>query len=139
MDSDLNALVGEWEISGNHPQLGSIEDLGRMWFEWMAGEKWLIQRWESGRPEFPSGLALIGPVGESPGSYRQNYFDSRGVERLYEMSLSNGMWVLERRDDDFWQRFRGDVGPDLISGAWEKAEPGGEWELDFGIDYRRVR
>jgi hypothetical protein len=141
MDQELNKLVGEWEIGGNHPQMGELHGLGRMWFEWMVGEKWLVQRWQSGKPEFPSGVSVIGPVEESnPGSYQQNYFDSRGVHRVYEMTMRDGIWTLERstEEDDFWQRFRADVGEDLISGSFEIAERGGEYEHDFAIEYRRV-
>lgn len=135
MDSQLNALVGEWTIGGNHPEFGDLE-LGRMSMEWMTGEQWVIQRWESAQPAFPSGVAVLGPAG---GALRQNYFDSRGVQRVYEMALEGGVWTLERRDDDFWQRYRGEVGAEAITGAWEKAPAGGgEWELDFGIVYTRM-
>ena len=141
MDQELNKLVGEWEMGGNHPQMGELHGLGRVSFEWMVGEKWLVQRWQSGKPEFPSGVAVIGPVDEeNPGTYQQNYFDSRGVHRVYDMTMREGIWTLERSgpDDDFWQRQRAEVSDNLITGEILIAERGGEYEHDFAIEYRRV-
>lgn len=138
MDTNLDLLVGEWELGGRHPQFGEAT-LGRTTFEWMTGEKFLVQRWTAELPEFPSGLAVLGPA-DGSGAYRQHYFDSRGVHRVYEMTLQGRVWTLERRDPDFWQRFRGDVAEDgrTIAGAWEKAAPHGAWEVDFHVTYARV-
>ncbi len=143
MDQELNKLVGEWEIGGNHPQMGELHGLGRMWFEWMVGEKWLVQRWQSGKPEFPSGVSVIGPVEESnPGSYQQNYFDSRGVHRVYEMTVEGGAWTLWREGPDWPQRFVGQISEDgnTISGRWERGESlGAPLQHDFDLIYTRVR
>jgi len=79
------------------------------------------------------------------GGYTQHYYDSRGVVRLYAMSLADGVWTLTREAPDFSpldfrQRFTGTFSPDqnTISGAWETGPAdGGQWEHDFALTYRR--
>jgi hypothetical protein len=73
-----------------------IESGARVTFEWMPGERFLIQRWEVPIPEAPDGIAVIGPDPERAGGYLQHYFDTRGVARIYKMGLANGVWTLWR-------------------------------------------
>jgi hypothetical protein len=129
----LDALVGEWDMASS---LAGRPVRARTTFEWLAGKQFLIQRWEIDVPEAPDGIAIIGgdPL-------RQHYFDSRGVARVYEMTLADGVWTLERHADppDFSQRFAGRFeDDDTIAGRWERAG-GTRWELDFELVYRRVR
>jgi hypothetical protein len=80
------------------------------------------------------------------GAYTQHYYDSRGVVRLYAMTLAGGVWTLTRESPDFTpldfrQRFTGTFSADgnTISGAWESSPAdGGEWKHDFGLTYRRA-
>ena len=134
---DLEALVGEWGIGGPPP----AEPLGRVAFEWMAGRRFLVQRWESEPPEFPDGLAVIGAA-ESGDGYLQHYFDSRGVARRYEMSLRDGVWKLWRTAEapDFSQRFTGRLSDDgnTIDAKWEICHDGSTWEHDFDLVYKRA-
>jgi hypothetical protein len=112
----------------------------RVSFEWLPGEAFLIERWTIELPEFPDGIAIIG-AGNEPKTLRQHYFDSRGVHRLYEMTLDEGVWKLWRDDPDpFPQRFTGTFGDDgsTIAGRWEKAEDGSNWETDFDLTYRKA-
>jgi hypothetical protein len=66
--------------------------------------------------------------------------DSRGVARVYGMSLDDGVWRLWRDGSDFSQRFTGTFSDDgtTISGAWEIALDGSRWEHDFDLVYTRV-
>jgi len=98
---------------------------GRAVFEWMAGERFLIQRWEVPFPEAPDGVAIIG-FDEGRDTLLQHYFDSRGVARVYEMSFDHGVWKLFRNSADFsplpfWQRFEGTFSEDgrTVEGRWE--------------------
>lgn len=54
----LEPFVGEWSIrvafQGSPPVEG-----GRVAFEWMAGTRFLIQRWEAPVPEAPDGLGRV--------------------------------------------------------------------------------
>lgn len=137
----LDVLVGQWSME-LRPPAGSpwAGGRGRTSFEWLDGDKFLIQRWAIEAPEAPDGIAIVG-AGDAPGSLRQHYFDSRGVHRVYEMSLAGGIWKLWREaPDPFPQRYTGAFSDDgdTITGRWEKADSGSRWETDFDLTYRRL-
>ena len=128
-------LVGRWDVV--IPSVGP-EAVGWTVFEWMEGGGWLVHRWGSEPPEFPNGIALIGPTGEG---LAQHYFDSRGVRRVYGTSLENGVLRFWRDDpDDFSQRYEGRISEDgrAIDGAWHIAHDGSTWEHDFDLVHRRA-
>ena len=137
---DLDHLVGIWNMSSSLPSEGEPPHAETS-FEWLDGRRFLIQRWRIDHPAAPDGIAVIG-AGESEGTYRQHYFDSRGVERVYEMTLADGVWRLWRSASapDFSQRFTGTFDPagDTISGTWELSHHGSTWEHDFDLMYVRV-
>ena len=119
-----------------------------VWFEWMPGEQFLIERWELpglDPLEMPAhGIAIIGPDPEREGNFLQHYFDSRGVARVYKMSVSDRGWKLWRDSPDFSplgfsQRFAGSFSEDgnTISGTWEACHDGTTWEKDFDVTYTR--
>jgi hypothetical protein len=139
----LDVLLGEWSTEARFPGLSPGDVRGRVSFEWMAGERFLIQRWEVPIPEAPDGLAIIGHD-EGRGTLLQHYFDSRGVARVYEMTLGGGVWTLTRTTPDFSplsfaQRFVGRFSDDgmRIDGRWEIAHDGTTWEHDFELVYTR--
>lgn len=136
---DLDVLVGRWDLVSS---LGSPDASPQAvaTFEWLEGRKFLIQRWHVDHPDAPDGIAVIG-YDDEQATFLQHYFDSRGVARVYEMSLGGGRWRLERIDPDFSQRFVGvfDESGDTISGAWELSTDGTKWEHDFDLTYRRAR
>jgi hypothetical protein len=135
----LDVLVGEWtqEVSGHG------DPVGTMTFEWALGERYLVQR-STLPPPFPESLALI-EYDEPAGEFRQHYFDSRGVSRVYRMSLAGSSWTLLRTEPDFSdlafsQRFVGEIADDgrSVDGQWEKSFDGGRtWERDFGLHLER--
>ena len=83
----LERLIGEWTMHVAFPGAPPVAG-GRAVFEWMTGEQFLIERWEVPVPEAPDGLAIIG-FSEERGTYLQHYFDSRGIARVYQMSLED--------------------------------------------------
>jgi hypothetical protein len=91
----LDPFVGEWTMEATPPGGPPWEGDARVTFEWLEGRTFLIQRWTVDLPEAPDGIAIIG-LGDSSDAYRQHYFDSRGVSRIYEMTLSEGVWTLSR-------------------------------------------
>jgi hypothetical protein len=135
----LDALIGEWGLEAGPPGEPPWPGEARATFEWMKGQMFLVEHWTISIPEFPDGVAIIGPA-EEPGTLRQYYFDSRGVRRVYEMTLDDGVWKLWRDSTDpFPQRFVGTFEDDgqTISGHWEKALDGSNWEVDFDLTYRK--
>lgn len=138
---DLNALVGEWDTEATHPRLPGTVVRGHGVFEWLEGDRFLIARGRSDHPEFPDWISVIGDTD----GVRMHYFDSRGVARIYRMSLMNGVWKLWRDSADFSpldfaQRFVGTLSDDgkTIDGLWEACHDGAIWEGDVAITYRRA-
>jgi hypothetical protein len=141
---ELDVLVGEWATQAAFPDAPPSGSLARTVFEWMTGGRLLVQRWEVDVPEAPDGIAIIGVRPDGDG-YLQHYFDSRGVVRVYEMTLGDGVWELLRvKPDfsplDFSQRFIGRFSEDgvTIDGRWETSDDGSNWRLDFELAYTRV-
>jgi hypothetical protein len=135
----LEPLVGRWRmIPGFVPDPADAPHAITT-FEWLAGKRFLIQRWEVDHPEAPDGIAIIG-ANPSNSAYLQHYFDSRGVTRHYTMSLADDVWALERiaESPDFSQRFTGQFSDDRrsIVGAWEIShDNGASWSIDFDLTY----
>ena len=140
---DLDVFVGEWNVAGAMTLDEPMEISGWTGFEWLVGGGFLVQRSTTEREEFPNTLALIGPADEGEG-YVMHYFDSRGVSRIYKMSLDGRSWTLERAPSgprsDFWQRWIGEFSEDgtTIQGRWETSGDGSTWELDFHLTYTRI-
>jgi hypothetical protein len=132
----FEALLGEWTIEVRHPDIGVVH--GEMSVEWLDGGGYLIQRSSVEDTRFPRGLTLIGPT-EAGDRIVQHYFDSRGVARVYETSLENGIWRLWRDDPEFAQRTTGRFTDDgsAIECVLERTEPDGSWIHDFDLTYRR--
>jgi hypothetical protein len=99
----------------------------------------LVQRWDVADADFPDGIAIIGSDASGE-AYHQHYFDSRGVLRVYEMSLRDNVWKLWRNSPDFSQRFTGTFGDDgkKITGRGERPGDGSNWEHDFDLTYVKV-
>ena len=140
----LEVLVGEWELEISLPTPPGAPPV-RSRFEWALDRQYLIQRTEIPTvPEAPDSLILYDVDRAGDGhDFTQHYFDSRGVTRLYAMRVEDCVWTLHRNREDFSelsfdQRWRATVAPDRIEGHWDIRHPGGDWEPDFGLIYRRV-
>lgn len=136
----LNALVGEWTTEATHPMFPSAVVHGRSMFEWLEGERFLIARARSDHPDFPDSISIIGDTG----GLRMHYFDSRGVARIYEMTLNGPVWTFSRSAPDFSpltfkQRLRWTFSDDgrTIRGTSQIVEDNTTWEDDLQITYRR--
>ena len=136
----LDLLVGTWTMEAVPPGGDPWPGEAHASFEWLEGRTFLIERWSIEMPEAPDGIAIIG-AGEGEGTFQQHYFDSRGIHRVYEMTLEDGVWKLWRDSPDpFPQRFSARFSDDgkIIAGRWEKALDGTTWEIDFDLTYRKV-
>ena len=146
----LEQFVGEWSLVAAFKDAPPADAGARVTFEWLAGRKFLIERWEVPVPEAPDGIAIIGVDPESEGDYLQHYFDSRGVARIYKMSFEDGVWKLWRDEPDFSpldfspldfsQRFTGTFSDDgeTIAGRWEISHDGKTWEHDFDLTHTKA-
>lgn len=132
----LSALVGEWATEATHPVYPSTVVHGHSAFEWLEGEKFMIVRARSDHPDFPDSISIIGDTE----GLRMHYFDSRGVNRVYEVGVSEDAWELSRDAPGFSQHFTGrfEEGGDRISGLWKLSRDNTSWEDDLEITYRRT-
>jgi len=142
----LDALIGRWEMEASFEAgyfgPGSPAITGRggyTTFEWLEGRVFLTQRFVNEHPAAPSGIAIIG-AGTDPTTFEQHYYDSRGVARVYQMSMDGRVWKVWRAAPRFWQRYHGEISADgtTIKGAWEGSVDGSEWKHDFGLTYTKV-
>ena len=134
---DLNAFVGQWATEATHPSVPGTVVHGQSVYEWLEGERFLINRARNDHPDFPDSISVIGLVEERIAMY---YFDSRGVHRVYEMSVSEDAWRIWRDEPGFSQRFEGTFAEDgnTLSGVWQLARDDATWADDLEITYRRV-
>ena len=134
----LNALVGEWTTEATHPEYPSTVVHGDAAVEWLEGERFLIHRSRTDHPDFPDAIAIIGAPTEG---LSMHYFDSRGVFRVYEVSMEDGVWRFWRDAPGFSQRFTGTFADDgdTIVGRSQLSRDDSTWDDDLAITYRRVR
>jgi hypothetical protein len=132
----LTALVGSWTIEATHPAFPSTLVGGQADFEWLEGERFLLQRSRTDHPEFPDSLIVFGA---DENELAMHYFDSRGVHRVYGVSFVDGVWRMWRHAPGFSQRFNGtfeDDG-DTIAGLWRLSRDDATWDDDLQITFRR--
>ena len=135
----LEAFVGDWKMEASPPGGPPWPGEARVTFEWLEGAPLLVQRWHVDLPEAPDGTAVIGCDGMS-GTYYQLYTDERDVQRVYEMSIADGVWRLWRDGEPFSQRFEGTFSEngETIAGRWEAREDGEDWKVDFDLKYTKI-
>ena len=134
----LDALVGGWTMEAGPADGAPWPGEAAVTFEWLRGRAFLIERWAV--PAAFDGIAIIG-ASEEPNGFRRHYFDGRGEQRIYEMTLRDGVWKQWRdAPDPFPQRFTAKFNDDgeTISGGWEKATDGSTWEADIDVTYRKM-
>ena len=132
----LNTLVGPWTIEATHPAFPSTVVGGETRFEWLEGERFLLQRSRTDHPEFPDSLIVYGAESDE---LSMHYFDSRGVHRVYGVSFEDGTWRMWRNEPGFSQRFTGTLGDegDTIDGLWKLSRDDTTWDDDLKITFRR--
>jgi hypothetical protein len=139
----LDVLVGDWNIeitsTSFDPDPSAVVH-GRASFHWLEDRAFLRERFEIEDSKFPRGIAIIGPD-DSADTYCILYFDSRGVSRIYPVSLQDNAWKMWRDFPGFSQRFIGifEDNRNRISARWEKPSDGSNWEHDVDITYTRSK
>jgi hypothetical protein len=95
-------LVGRWATEATHPGLPGTVASGLATFEWLAEQRFLIQRSHYDHPEIPDAIAVIGIVDGKPSMH---YFDPRGVHRVFAVEISADTWRFWNDAPGFSQRF----------------------------------
>jgi len=130
-------LVGEWKMVGTHPALPSAVQ-GHSSFEWLVDGALLLWHFDWQPGDIPSALSVIGHD-DSVETCSMLYSDERGVARIYQMSLSGGVWKMWREALGFSQRMTATFSEDGNTIAWhgELSRDGSSWEQDLDVTYTR--
>jgi hypothetical protein len=133
----LDRLVGEWTLEATHPSFPSTVVTGRMTFEWLEGERFLIQRSHNDHPDFPDSISVIGFSTED---LTAHYFDSRGVFRIYRVAMEDDTLRMWRDALGFSQRLEARLSDDggTLAGVWQLSRDDVTWEDDLAITFTRV-
>lgn len=135
----FQVLIGEWTIEMTHPMLAGTVVRGRVTYQWLEGGRFLIQRAVNEHPDFPDSLCVIG-VMERANDLSMQYFDSRGVHRVYAIGFDGRELTLERDAPGFAQRASGRLSADgsTLNGRWQLNENDQGYRDDLAFTYRRT-
>jgi hypothetical protein len=149
----LSGLVGTWTTEATHPTVPGVVVHGSAIIEWLEGERFLIHRARTDHPDFPDSLSILGftdvdrveraggvdPASAAGPQLRMHYFDSRGVFRIYDVSIDDESWQIWRNAPGFSQRFSGVFtdSNDTVVGRWQLRRDEQLWDDDLEIAYRR--
>jgi hypothetical protein len=149
----LNRLVGTWATDATHPALPGLVVHGTTVIEWLEGERFQIHRARIDHPDFPDSISIVGITGNDRVAGPSNsgpavaaasrlcmhYFDSRGVFRVFDVSIDDAGWRFWRDAPGFSQRFTGTFadGGETIHGHSELCRDDVNWNQDLQITYRR--
>ena len=132
----FDALIGTWTTEATHPMFEGVVQ-GTSTFEWLEGDRFLVQRSRNDHDQFPDAISVIGAPEAGDGLVME-YFDSRGVRRTYRVSIEDGVWRIWRDHSGFDQRMSAEISPDGFVAQYQLAETRGEWKDDLRAIYRRV-
>lgn len=140
---DVLPLIGRWTVKitwskETHKLVGGPATVeGPASFEWTEDSRFLVHT--TGGEGAPIAKWMI-ERDETAGAFAVLYADSRGVSRIYEMSLDKGVWKIWRDAPGFHQRFTGRISHDQcsIEAFWEKSADGTTWETDFDLNYTKT-
>ena len=135
---DLDVLAGMWNVAIIFPADPSNVVRSHVSFEWLEGGAFLLMRLPVDTDAPMKSLWLMGRD-DAVDAYTVLYFDTRGVSRVYQMSLARGEWKMWRDAPGFSQRYTGTLSQDrnIITARWEKSSDGSHWEHDFDLTYTR--
>ena len=135
----FHALIGEWTIEMTHPAVEDTVVRGRSTYEWLEGGRFLIQRSVNEHPDIPDSLCVIG-VMEGEEDLSMQYFDSRGVHRVYAIGFDGRELTMERETPGFAQRISATLSHDgsTLSGAGQLNQDDQGYRDDLAFTHRRA-
>jgi len=151
MSADLQTLgrrlVGRWTTEATHPAFPGTVVSGSSEVEWLEGEKFLIIRSRVDHPDFPDAISIIGDTD----GLRMHYFDSRGVHRLYDVTIGDDGWAMKMDRRSPARSFASSSAPfsqrmtytledadQTMSGKAQMSHDDVHWDDDLEITYRRA-
>jgi hypothetical protein len=134
----FDPLVGEWTIEATHPMFPSMVVQGQTTFEWLEGERFIVQRSSNEHPDFPDSISVIGFAERE--ELTAHYFDSRGVFRIYRVGMEGDTFRMWRDAPGFSQRLEAKLSDDgaKLAGVWQLSRDDETWDDDLAITFTRV-
>jgi len=134
----LDPLAGEWLSEATHPMFPSTVVTGRMTYEWLEGERFLIQRSSTDHPDFPDSISVIGFADDE---LTAHYFDSRGVFRIYRVAMEGDTLRMWRDAPGFSQRLEARLSNHgaTLAGTWQLSRDNETWDDDLAITFVRAK
>jgi hypothetical protein len=134
----FEVLIGGWSTEATHPMVPDTVVRGRLTYECLEGGRFLLQRAVNEHPDFPDFLGVIG-VMEGDEELSMQYFDSRGVHRIYEIGFDGRELTMERDAPGFDQRLNARLSDDgsTLSGVWQLNQDDEGFKDDLAFTYRR--
>jgi hypothetical protein len=146
----LNVLVGDWEMEASKDAVPLAR--AKTNFSWYENHAFMIYHSEAEPPlnttpkiwidNNPNPIVAVIGLDDFSRLFYYVYTDIRGVRRVYQMSLEDGLWKFwGRAAQSFYQRFEAKFNADnnIITGKIESSEDGKFWELDFDVSYTRFQ
>ena len=136
--ASFDRLVGEWTVEATHPMLPATVVTGRTTYEWLAGQRFLIQRSSMDHADFPDSISVVGFVDDE---LTAHYFDSRGVFRVYRIAMEGDTLRMWRDHPGFSQRLAARVSDDgtTLAGVWQLSRDDETWDDDLAITFTKDR
>jgi hypothetical protein len=133
----FDPLVGAWTFEATHPMFPSTVVHGRMTYEWLEGERFLVQRSSNDHPDFPDSLSVIGFAEDE---LTVHYFDSRGVFRIYRIAMEGETLRMWRDEPGFSQRIEGTLSGDgsTLTLVGQLSRDDETWEDDLATTFTRA-
>jgi hypothetical protein len=145
---EFEPLIGDWHGEGEIPIEPPLKISAEAKIERLGA--FLVFSSKGEPADVPDGISIIGGAPEGQ-PQPMHYFDSRGVKRLFLMTLEGSTWTIVRAPGEDWngpdgpgfnQRFIGEISADgnTITGRWERGlgDTGAAWEMDFPMTYVRT-
>jgi hypothetical protein len=135
----FEALIGEWAMELTHPSIEGTVVHGRTAYEWLEGGRFLLQRAVNEHPDFPDSLSVIG-VMEGGSDLSMQYFDARGVHRVYAIAFDGKELTIARDAPEFDQRLSATLSDDgsTLTGVWQLNENDEGYRDDLAFTFRRA-
>jgi hypothetical protein len=133
----FDVLIGDWTIEATHPMVPGTVVHGETTFEWLEGERFLIQRSSNDNPDFPDSISVIGFADEE---LTAHYFDSRGIFRIYRVAMEGETLRMWRDHPGFSQRLEAKLSEDgaTLAGVWQLSRDDETWDDDLAITFTRT-
>ncbi|MEO6532639.1 MAG: hypothetical protein ABIO06_03580 [Pseudolysinimonas sp.] len=132
MSTTVDRLLGSWRVTMHHSEVAEPVH-GMQRYERILDGAFVSLDWTFEHPDFPNAFAVLDET-------HFNYFDVRGVVRIFDFQVDDGGWRMTWIDPGFSQRSTARfLDDDTIDVDGERSsDEGTTWQHDFRMELHRV-